>query len=153
MPYYGPTTQYQNLKNFMSKKGRMPAEFLVRYGFNPLVDGIKYEMVQAPSKILAENDVTFLTSDIGNTKVTFKVLDGNSANLIFDNGTHKIVLDYLYCTEMYPSFTVTVDDTAHYYCKKLSLETGWFMDEIIHLIPKFFSNALFDVYMRGKLWK
>ena len=147
MPYYGPTTQFQQLTNFMKKKGRTKGDFKGLFGFNPL-EGIEYKMIQASSRMLAENGVKARTETIGDYYILFNVVDGNSANLIFINEETKehIVVDYIYSTEKFPSIHIITGKNNHQYAKKLSMDSGEFMADVIPLTVIFLSNALWEVY-------
>lgn len=147
MPYYGPTTQFQHLSNFMKKQGRTKGDFKGLFGFNPL-EGIEYKMIQAASRMLAENDVKFRSETIGDYTIHFNAVNGNTANLIFVNEKTKeqIIVDYIYCTEKFPSIQIITGKNNHQYAKKLSMDSGEFMADVIPLTVIFLSNALWEVY-------
>ena len=153
MPYYGPTTQFQHLTNFMKKQGRTKGDFKGLFGFNPL-EGIEYKMIQASSRMLAENDVKARSETIGDYNILFNVVDRNTANLIFVNEKTKeqIIVDYIYCTEKFPSIHIITGKNNHQYSKKLSMDSGEFMADVIPLTVIFLSNALWEVY-EVKTWK
>lgn len=148
MPYYGPTTQYQHLTNFMKKKGRTKGDFKGLFGFNPFTDGIDYKMIQASSKVLATNNIAVESREYENYTVIFNATNSNTATMIFvnDETEEQTIMDYIYSTEKFPSIHIVEGDNDGQYMKKLSIESGEYMANIISLTARFFSDSLWEIY-------